>query len=86
MDLLIYLRAGEVLAQRHAGGARIQCGNGVGGCAGDPGYDHEGPSDVCGYVTQPRDAKKMPFAGPDVETVLEVQVISWGYNLVKMWC
>ena len=28
---------------------------------------------------------KYPFAGPDVETVLEVQVISLGYNLVKMW-
>ena len=34
--------------------------------------------------TQPSDVEKMP--GPDVETVLEVQVISLGYNLVKMWC
>ena len=27
----------------------IQCGNCLGGCAGDPGFDHEGPGDVCGY-------------------------------------
>ena len=51
----------------------------------DPGYDHEGPGDVCGYV-HPAQGRTEDAQVALCRTCAGGAGYLLGYNLVKMWC